>query len=347
MFPERKTMKPGSLTPARFHSRVLAALRTLAVAALVVPAVALAQAPDAAAGYPPQQIRFVVPFTAGGGTDVIMRIVAKHLSENWKITALVDNRVGAGGVVGSQYVTTQKPDGRTFLAVASAFAVRAAIDRSLPYDATRDFSGVGQMARSPSFMVVATSHGFGSLKELIAYAKSRPGELNYSSSGNGSATHLAGVLFGNMAGINIVHVPYKGLTPAFNDVLAGEVPMIIPGLVTVLPYHTTGRLRIIATTGATRTGVTPEIPTIAQAGVPGYEFDSWTGFLAPVGTPAAVVSQIHAELARISKLPDVRDRLTALGFDVIGGTPEAFSAVIRDNNARLGKVIRDAGIKAE
>jgi len=150
-----------------------------------------------------------------------------------------------------------------------------------------------------------------------------------------------------MAGINIVHVPYKGLTPAFNDVLAGEVPMIMPGLVSVLPFHQSGRLRIIATTGATRTSVTPEIPTVAQAGVPGYEFDSWTGFLAPAGTPPAIVTQINAEVVRIGNLPETRERLTALGFDIVGGSSEAFTAVIRDNNTRLGKVIREAGIKGE
>jgi tripartite-type tricarboxylate transporter receptor subunit TctC len=151
----------------------------------------------------------------------------------------------------------------------------------------------------------------------------------------------------SLAGINIQHVPYKGLTPAFNDVLSGEMHMIIPGLVTALPYHKNGRLRIIATTGATRTSVTPEIPTIAQAGVAGYEFDSWTGFIAPTGTPAAILSQVHAELVRISGLPDTRERLAAMGFDIVAGSPEAFAAVIRDNNARLGKVIREAGIKAE
>jgi tripartite-type tricarboxylate transporter receptor subunit TctC len=171
--------------------------------------------------------------------------------------------------------------------------------------------------------------------------------LNYASGGVGSAQHVPMEMLKSLAGINIVHVPYKGLTPAFNEVLAGEVHMIIPGLVTALPFHKTGRLRIIATTGATRTGVTPEIPTIAQAGVAGYEFDSWTGFIAPAGTPPAIVSQVHNELARISGLPETRERLSAMGFDVVGGTAEAFAAVIRDNNARLGKVIRDAGIKAE
>jgi tripartite-type tricarboxylate transporter receptor subunit TctC len=186
-----------------------------------------------------------------------------------------------------------------------------------------------------------------SVKELVALAKARPGQLNYASGGVGSAQHVPMEMLKSLAGINILHVPYKGLTPAFNDVLAGEMHMIIPGLVTALPFHKTGRLRIIATTGATRTSVTPEIPTIAQAGVAGYEFDSWTGFIAPAGTPPAILSQIQIELARISGLAETRERLTAMGFDVVGGTPEAFAAVIRDNNARLGKVIREAGIKAE
>jgi hypothetical protein len=215
---ERKTMKARPLPPVRFNGGILAVLFALLG---IAPAPAPAQAPDTAAGYPPQQIRFVVPFTAGGGTDVIMRIVAKHLSDNWKITALVDNRVGAGGVVGSQYVTTQKPDGRTFLAVASAFAVRAAIDRGLPYDATRDFSGVGQMARSPSFMVVSTSHGFNSLKELIAYAKKQPAGVFYTSAGVGSTAHLHAAAVAHLAGIKADHAPQRGTPEAVNEAMVG------------------------------------------------------------------------------------------------------------------------------
>jgi tripartite-type tricarboxylate transporter receptor subunit TctC len=219
--------------------------------------------------------------------------------------------------------------------------------QKLPYDVARDYAAILQAAIIRNCLVVHPSLPVKSVKELVALAKARPGQLNYASGGVGSAQHVPMEMLKSLAGINIQHVPYKGLTPAFNDVLAGEMHMIIPGLVTALPYHKNGRLRIIATTGATRTSVTPEIPTIAQAGVAGYEFDSWTGFIAPAGTPPAILSQLHGEFARISRLPDIRDKLTAMGFDVVGGTPEAFTAVIKDNNARLGKVIREATIKAE
>ncbi len=310
--------------------------------ALAAPAAVLAQK------YPAKPIRLVLPFTAASAVDVLARLYAQKMSEAWGQQVLVDNRTGAAGIIGMEAIAKSPPDGYTLgMGNAATLAMNPHLYQKLPYDVTRDYAPISLAAIIRNCLVVHPSLPVKSVKELIALAKARPGQLNYASGGVGSAQHVPMEMLKALAGINIVHVPYKGLTPAFNDVLAGEVPMIIPGLVSVLPYHQSGRLRIIATTGATRTGVTPEIPTIAQAGVPGYEFDSWTGFLAPTGTPSAIVSQVNAEVVRISNLPDVRDRLTSLGFDVVGGTPEAFVALIKSNNARLGKVIRDAGIKAE
>ena len=340
-------MKPGSLTPARFHSRGLAVLRTLAVAALVAPAVAQAQAPDAAAGYPPQQIRFVVPFTAGGGTDVIMRIVAKHLSDNWKITALVDNRVGAGGVVGSQYVTTQKPDGRTFLAVASAFAVRAAIDRSLPYDATRDFSGVGQMARSPSFMVVATSHGFGSLKELIAYARKQPAGVFYTSAGVGSTAHLHAAAVAHLAGIKADHAPQRGTPEAVNEAMTGRVLYAFAPGPNAIPLAKAGKLQILATTSPAGARFLPGIPSLAQAGLPGYEGDDWFGVFAPAGTPLAIRERVSKAMARVLALPEIGERLFLLGAEPVSTSPVKFEAMVREYIVRTRKLGDDIGIKPQ
>ena len=340
-------MKPGSLTPARFHSRVMAVLRTLAVAALAVPAVAQAQAPDAAAGYPPQQIRFVVPFTAGGGTDVIMRIVAKHLSENWKITALVDNRVGAGGVVGSQYVTTQKPDGRTFLAVASAFAVRAAIDRSVPYDATRDFSGVGQMAISPSFMIVSTSHGFGSLKELIAYAKKQPQGVFYTSAGVGSTAHLHAAAVAHLAGIKADHAPQRGTPEAVTEAMTGRVLYAFAPGPNAIPLARAGKLQVLATTSPAGARFLPGIPSLTQAGLPGYEGDDWFGVFAPAGTPLPIRERVSKEMARILALPDTRERLTSLGAEAASSPPARFEAFSRDYIARVRKLADAIGIKPQ
>ena len=340
-------MKPGSLTPARFHSRGLAVLRTLAVAALVAPAVAQAQAPDAAAGYPPQQIRFVVPFTAGGGTDVIMRIVAKHLSDNWKITALVDNRVGAGGVVGSQYVTTQKPDGRTFLAVASAFAVRAAIDRSVPYDATRDFSGVGQMAISPSFMVVSTSHGFGSLKELIAFAKKQPQGVFYTSAGVGSTAHLHAAAVAHLAGIKAEHAPQRGTPEAVTEAMTGRVLYAFAPGPNAIPLARAGKLQVLATTSPAGARFLPGIPSLTQAGLPGYEGDDWFGVFAPAGTPLPIRERVSKEMARILALPDTRERLTSLGAEAASSPPARFEAFSRDYIARTRKLADAIGIKPQ
>ena len=309
---------------------------------LAAPAAVLAQK------FPAKPVRLILPFTAASAVDVLARLYAQKMSEAWGQQVLVDNRTGAAGIIGMEAIARALPDGYTLgMGNAATLALNPHLYQKLPYDVARDYAPISLAAIIRNCLVVHPSLPVKSVKELIALAKARPGQLNYASGGVGSAQHVPMEMLKALAGINIVHVPYKGLTPAFNDVLAGEVPMIIPGLVSVLPYHQSGRLRIIATTGATRTGVTPEIPTIAQAGVPGYEFDSWTGFLAPTGTPSAIVAQVNAEIVRISNLPDVRDRLTNLGFDVIGGTPEAFAAQITSNNARLGKVIRDAGIKAE
>jgi len=325
----------------------MAVLRTLAVAALAVPAVAQAQAPDAAAGYPPQQIRFVVPFTAGGGTDVIMRIVAKHLSDNWKITALVDNRVGAGGVVGSQYVTTQKPDGRTFLAVASAFAVRAAIDRSVPYDATRDFSGVGQMAISPSFMVVSTSHGFGSLKELIAFAKKQPQGVFYTSAGVGSTAHLHAAAVAHLAGIKADHAPQRGTPEAVTEAMTGRVLYAFAPGPNAIPLARAGKLQVLATTSPAGARFLPGIPSLTQAGLPGYEGDDWFGVFAPAGTPLPIRERVSKEMARILALPDTRERLTSLGAEAASSPPARFEAFSRDYIARTRKLADAIGIKPQ
>jgi len=310
--------------------------------ALAAPAAVLAQK------FPAKTVRLVLPFATGSAVDVLARLYAQKMSETWGQQVLVDNRTGASGIVGMEFIARAAPDGYTLgMGNVATLAINPSLYAKLPYDVGRDFVPILYAASIRNSLEVHPSLPVHSVKGLIALAKARPGQLDYASGGVGSAQHIPMEMLKAMAGINIVHVSYKGLTPAFNDVLAGQVPMMVSGVVTVLPHHKTGRLRIIATTGATRTQVTPEIPTIAQAGVPGYDFDSWTGFLAPAGTPPAIVTQVNAEVMRVSNLPDIRERLTALGFDVVGGTSEAFAALIRDNNARLGKVIREAGIKGE
>ena len=333
------------LTPNRFRGMVMV-LRTFAIVALAAPASALSQAAGPAA-FPPQQIRIVVPFTAGGGTDVITRLVAKELTDTWKVTVLVDNRVGAGGVVGSQWVTTQKPDGRTFLAVASAFAVRAAIDRSVPYDATRDFSGVGQMAISPSFMVVSTARGFASLKELIAFAKKQPEGVFYTSAGVGSTAHLHAAAVAHLAGIKAEHAPQRGTPEAVTDAMTGRVLYAFAPGPNAIPLAKAGKLQILATTSPSGARFLPGIPSLAQAGLPGYEGDDWFGVFAPAGTPLTIRERLSKEMARILALPEIRDRLFTLGAEPVSTPPAKFEAFARDYIARTRKLADAIGIKAQ
>ena len=312
---------------------------------LLLPALSAAQAPSPE--FPPPQIRFVVPFTAGGGTDVIMRLVGQHLGEAWKVTVLIDNRVGAGGVIGSQWVTQQPPDGRTFLAVASAFGVRAAIDRTVPYDVTKDFTGVGQMARSPSFMVVSTSHGFKSLQDLIAYAKSQPGGIHYASAGVGSTAHLHAAAVAHLAGIKAEHVAYRGTPEAVNDAMSGRVLYAFAPGPNAIPLAKAGKLQILVTTSPAGARFFPGVPTLAEAGLPGYEGDDWFGVFAPAGTPLAMRERLAKEMARILELPTVRERLATLGAEPAPTDPAEFEAMVRTYLATTRKLGDEIGIKAQ
>jgi len=334
-------MNPTSLNAGRIPGGIFSML--LAATALAAPA----QAADTVAKFPPDQVRIVVPFSAGGGTDVIARIVAKHLAETWKIAVIVDNRVGAGGVVGSQYVTTQKPDGATLLAVASAFAVRAAIDRSVPYDVTRDFSGVGQMARSPSFMVVSLKYGFNSLRELVAYAKKQPEGILYGSAGVGSTAHMHAAAVAHLAGIKADHVAFRGTPEAVNDALAGRVLYAFAPGPNAIPLARAGKLQILTTTSPAGSRFLPGIPSIAQAGLPGYEGDDWFGVFAPAGTPLAIRERVSKEMARILALPEVRKLLFSLGAEPDSSRPAQFETMVRDYIARMRKLGDTIGIKAE
>ena len=317
------------------------------ISLLALPWLAHAQATDSAANFPTQPVRFVVPFSAGGGTDVIMRLIARHMGEAWKVSVIVDNRVGAGGVVGSQHVAQQKPDGRTFLAVASAFAVRAAIDRKLPYDVSKDFSAVGLMARSPSFMVVSPSHGFGSLQELIAYAKKQSAGVLYGSAGVGSTAHMHAAAVAHLAKIKAEHVAFRGTPEAVNDAMAGRVLYAFAPGPNAIPLARAGRLQILATTSPAGARFLPGIPSIAQAGVPGYEGDDWFGVYAPAATPLPIRAKVQREMVRILALPEMRERLTALGAEAQTSTPAAFEAMTREYIAAMRKLGDEVGIKAE
>lgn len=328
-----------NLIPRKFHP-LRAGLVALAFAALAVQ-------PVHAADFPPEQIRIVVPYAAGGGTDVIMRIVAKHMADAWKVNILIDNRVGAGGVVGSQHVTQQKPDGRTFMAVASAFAVRAAIDRTVPYDAVKDFSGVGQMAVSPSFMVVSTSHGFTSLKQLIDYAKKQPEGILYTSAGVGSTAHLHAAAVAHLAGIKADHVPNKGTPQAVTEAMTGRVLYAFAPGPNAIPLAKAGKLQILVTTSPAGARFLPGIPSIAQAGLKGYEGDDWFGVYGPAGMPLAIREKFSAEMARVLKLDEVRERLAGLGAEPAASSPQAFEKFAADYIARARRLAEAIGMKAQ
>lgn len=338
-------MNPTLLTLRHCCGWFSALLRILFVAALAAPASILAQAPDPGAKTT-QPIRFIVPYTAGGGTDVVMRLVAKHMSEAWGVNVLVENRVGAGGVIGSQYVATQKPDGRTFLAIASAFGVRVAIDRTVPFDAVKDFSGVGQMARSPSFMVVSISHGFKSLKDLIAYAKAQPAGIIYSSAGVGSTAHLHAAAVAHLAGFKSDHAPQRGTPEAVTDAMTGRVLYAFAPGPNAIPLAKAGKLQILVTTSAAGAALMPGVQTITQAGLQ-YEGDDWFGVLAPAGTPLPIRERVSKEMARILALPELRERLGALGAEPVSSGPAEFETMLREYIARARKLGDEIGMKAQ
>ena len=301
-----------------------------------------------AQSFPVKPVRVITPFTAGSAIDTLARVVGQKLSDTWGQQVVIDNRIGANGIIGTEAAAKAPPDGYTvYLGNISTLAVNPHLYLKLPYDALRDFAPVTLAATIPVVLVVHPSLPVKSVRELIPLAKAHPGQLNYASGGTGSAQHLPMEMLRVETGINIVHVPYKGLGPAFSDVLGGQVPMMFTGVSNVVPYMKTGRLRVLAIGSPKRSATLPEVPTVAEAGVPGFDFDSWTGYLVPVGTPRELIVKLHADITRTLAAPEVRDKLVTLGFDLVGGTPEAFATLIRNDIARFGKLIKAAGIKAE
>ena len=301
-----------------------------------------------AQSFPVKPVRVITPFTAGSAIDTLARVVGQKLGDTWGQQVVIDNRIGANGIIGTEAAAKAPADGYTvYLGNISTLAVNPHLYLKLPYDALRDFAPVTLAATIPVVLVVHPSLPVKSVRELIPLAKAHPGQLNYASGGTGSAQHLPMEMLRVETGINIVHVPYKGLGPAFSDVLGGQVPMMFTGVSNVVPYMKTGRLRVLAIGSPKRSATLPDVPTVAEAGVPGFDFDSWTGYLVPVGTPRELIVKLHADITRTLVAPEVRDKLVTLGFDLVGSTPEAFATLIRNDIARFGKLIKAAGIKAE
>ena len=307
------------------------------------------QAASTASGqsYPIRPVRLIVPFSAGSAADLLARRIATRMSEGWGQQVVVDNRSGAGGIAGIGLVATAPPNGYTLLVHSLAMAVSAAMYTKLPYDPIKDFAPVSQIIASPSVLVVAPALGVKSVKELIALAKQKPGQLNFGSAGIGSGTHLNGEQFKHAAGINVTHVPYKGSPEALVDTMTGRIQYFISPVVPALPLIKDGRLLPLAVSTAKRTPLLPDVPTVAEAALPGYEFQAWYGMFAPGATPRPIVSQISREVARIVELPEVVKQMTSQGEQPRSSTPEEFTAFYRAEVEKYRKIVKLANIRVE
>jgi len=298
--------------------------------------------------YPAKPIRLVVPFPAGGTTDILARAVGQKLTEAWGQPVVVDNRPGAGGNIGSELVAKAAPDGYTLLmGTVGTHAINASLYAKMPYDHIKDFAPVILVAGVPNVLVVNPAVPVNSVQELIAYAKANPGRLNFASSGSGTSIHLSGELFKVMAGVQMTHIPYKGSSPALQDLIGGQVQLMFDNLPSALPQIKGGKLRALAVTSATRAAALPDVPTVAEAGLPGFEASSWFGVLAPAGTPVAIIARLNAEIAKWLASPEAREKLAGQGANAAGGSPEDFAKHIAAETAKWQKVVKESGAKVD
>ena len=298
----------------------------------------------AQAGYPDRPIRVIVPFAPGGGSDLVARYLGPRLSDRLGQPVVIDNRPAASGILGTEIVAHATPDGHTLLLVFSTHAQSAKLFRKLPYDPIKDFAPITEVIATPLVMLVHPSVPAKTVQEFIAYAKSNPGKLNYGSSGPGSSPHLAAALLESMAGIRTTHVPYKGVAQYITAELGGEVQFSFANMFSTMPHWKSGRLRLIATAGAKRSETIPDVPTIAESGLPGYEALIWYGYMAPAKTPKAIVERLHREITGIVNTPEVRQFFVSQGNDVVAGTPAQFAKVIKDDADKWGAIGKKIGV---
>jgi tripartite-type tricarboxylate transporter receptor subunit TctC len=309
---------------------------------------ALALPVSAAPGWPTKPVRLVSPFPAGGSSDIIARIVAHRLGERLGQQFIVDNRAGAGGILGGELVARASPDGYTLIMANTApTAISPNLYKRVPYDQLRDFTAISQLAVGPSVLLVHPALPAKTLRELIALAKSKPGSINYGSGGSGSTSHLSAELFRLATGIDLVHVPYKGTGIAVGALLANEVQMVFAPMPVAMPHVKSGKLRALGITSAKRSAQAPELPTLEEAGAPGVVLDSWWGMLAPAKVAPAIIERLNRELQAILALPEVRERFAELGVEPVGGTPAEFNRFVRDEFLRYGKLLKNLGLQAE
>lgn len=305
---------------------------------------ALAQA---SGGYPNKPIKLVVPYPPGGPTDIVARVVAQKLSEQLGQSIIIDNRPGAGANLGAEAVARSPADGYTLMVATTAHAINPALFSKLNYSITKDFAPISQLTAGPLVIVATPNLAANNVKELIALAKSKNGEINFASSGNGQSTHLSAELFNAMAGTKMNHIPYKGSAPALTDVMSGQADLMFDTMLSAMPFVKGGKLKAIAVTSAQRSPVAPDIPTIAESGLPGYEAIAWNGLFAPAGTPKEVVDQINAALKKVLEAPDVKQRFDAQGFAAQWGTPADFGKFVQSEVDKWAKVVKTSGAKVD
>jgi tripartite-type tricarboxylate transporter receptor subunit TctC len=315
-----------------------------AAAALIVVSTATA---GLAQFYPSKPVRVVVPYPPGGSTDIVARVIGEQLSQSMGQRFVVDNRPGAGGNIGMQLAAGAEPDGYTVVVGTTAHAINMTLFKDLPYDTVKDFEPIALLTEIPLILVVNPAVEAQSVADLIALAKERPGTLNVASSGNGQSTHLAAEMFNAMAGIKLTHVPYKGSAPAITDVMAGHVQLMFDTVMSALPHVQAGKLRALAVSSAERAPVAPDVPTIAEAALPGYEAIAWNGLFAPAGTPRAIIDQLNAEVVRALQSEKVKEQLASLGATARPTTPSDFSTYVRDEVAKWAKVVKESGATVE
>lgn len=321
------------------HASRRAVLSTIALAAAAtLPLGASAQ------NYPTKPITIVVPFAAGGTTDILARLVGQHLSTELGQPVVVENKAGAGGNIGAAYAAKAPADGHTlFMGTVGTHAINAALYKKLPYDPVKDFAPLSRVAMVPNLLVAHPSQPFKTVQEMIAYAKANPGKINFGSPGNGSSPHLSGELFKSLTKVDMVHVPYKGSAPAVSDLLGGQISIMFDNLPSVIPHVRAGKLRAIAISTAKRSADLPNVPTIAEAGVPGYEATSWFGMFAPAATPAPVLAKISTALGKVLANPEVKKKIDDQGGEPANETPAQFADFIQKESLKWGKVVKESG----
>ena len=307
----------------------------------------LALSPANAQDYPNKPIRLIVPQPPGGTSDILARVLAQKLADNVHQQVIIDNRAGASGTIGTDLAAKATPDGYTIVLVYTTHATTPAIYGKLPYDPVADFAPVTIAALAPLFLVVHPRIPVTSVKELIAYAKTRPGELNFCSAGNGSGSHLAGELFNTMTGVRLTHIPYKGSGLAITELIGGQVQLMFAGIVPIDPHVKAGRVRGIAVSSAKRSISLPQVPTIAESGLPGFDVVGWYGVLAPAHTPPPIVARLNREFLKILQTPGMRDRLLSEGAEPVGNSPAEFTAFLKTDIARWARVVKTAGAKLD